>query len=368
MGGNYSRIHTRTTGNTVEGPDDDADFDNIIANSTPAGLDDASANVTAMRATTDPYPADSESLATSTEGELQRIRFLLDQLTATTQWYIFPDLVSKTAAYTATLDDRVILGDASGGAFSITLPTAVGNTDKIYYIKNIGASGAVTVDGDGTEEIDGATTQVLSLQYDSIVIVSDGVGWQILSGTFDIVTLAGAQTITGVKTFDNGLLTDTISEETADNGIAIDGVVCKDSYILAADSTSGIRESSVDWASAGGITQGCLMDREETHTGDTNWTTVFTTQIYVPDNANNLSVVARLKHSVGGGQTAGVRVKVGATTSTGQTTNSTTYISTAEDDLDISGETAGWNDIEVQVQTSAGAATVTAEAVRFRII
>ena len=42
-GGDFSRLHTRTTGNTISGPNDDAEFDNIITNLRPSKLDDYSA-------------------------------------------------------------------------------------------------------------------------------------------------------------------------------------------------------------------------------------------------------------------------------------------------------------------------------------
>ena len=53
-----------------------------------------------------------------------------------------------------------------------------------------------------------------------------------------VVHLAGAETITGVKTFDNGLKTDTISEETLDNGVVVDGVTLKDGLVNGVDVTS----------------------------------------------------------------------------------------------------------------------------------
>lgn len=90
-------------------------------------------------------------------------------------------IVSKTAAYTATATDDVILGDASGGAFTVTLPTAVGIPGKRYTIKRTSSSNNVTVDGDGSETIDGATTKALATQYAAIVVVSDGTGWHIVS-------------------------------------------------------------------------------------------------------------------------------------------------------------------------------------------
>lgn len=90
-------------------------------------------------------------------------------------------LVTKVGAYTATDSDAVILCDASGGAFTVTLPTAVGISGKVYRIKKIDSSAnAITIDADGSETIDDSTTRVLSSQYDAITIISDGSEWWIL--------------------------------------------------------------------------------------------------------------------------------------------------------------------------------------------
>lgn len=89
-------------------------------------------------------------------------------------------VTEKTANYTAATTDTVILCDATAGAFTITLPTAVGNTGKVFEIKKIDAANDVTVDGDGTETIDDGTTAVLTVQYEAITIVSDGDEWFIL--------------------------------------------------------------------------------------------------------------------------------------------------------------------------------------------
>jgi len=56
------------------------------------------------------------------------------------------------------------------------------------------------------------------------VVVHDGT----TAGGFPLVGEKGNQTITGIKTFDNGLKTDTISEETSAAGVTVDGVVLKD--------------------------------------------------------------------------------------------------------------------------------------------
>ena len=74
------------------------------------------------------------------------------------------------------------------------------------------------------------------------------------------VTVADAQTITGVKTFDNGLNTDTISEETSAAGVTVDGVILKDSQV----STDQINEKT----SAAGVTiDGVLLKDSGVVTG-----------------------------------------------------------------------------------------------------
>lgn len=87
---------------------------------------------------------------------------------------------TETTTYTATLLDHVILADASGGAFTITLSTAASGK-IVYHIKKIDATGnAVTVDGNGSETIDGQLTKVISVQFNSMMIVSDLSNWHII--------------------------------------------------------------------------------------------------------------------------------------------------------------------------------------------
>lgn len=82
--------------------------------------------------------------------------------------------------YTALGTDNVILADDTSGSITINLPAAASSTGKIYYVKKLSASNSVTVDGADSETIDGATTQVLSTQYDALAIVCDGTGWYII--------------------------------------------------------------------------------------------------------------------------------------------------------------------------------------------
>ena len=82
--------------------------------------------------------------------------------------------VAKTATYTATISDYTI--NCTANTFTVTLPTAVGITGRIYIVKNSGV-GVITVDGDGSETIDGAATVVLGTQYESLTVMSTGASW-----------------------------------------------------------------------------------------------------------------------------------------------------------------------------------------------
>jgi len=91
------------------------------------------------------------------------------------------EIVSKTAAYTATLADHVITCDASSNAFAITLPAVATANRVIYHIKKTdSSSNVVTVDGNASETIDGATTATITTQFESIMIVCDGSNWHII--------------------------------------------------------------------------------------------------------------------------------------------------------------------------------------------
>lgn len=76
----------------------------------------------------------------------------------------------------------VFLCDATLGAFSIYLPAASEDPGRIIVVKKVDVSAnAVTVDGDGSETIDGVTTKTLASQYDSIFLASDGAGWNVIA-------------------------------------------------------------------------------------------------------------------------------------------------------------------------------------------
>lgn len=84
---------------------------------------------------------------------------------------------TKTANYTITGSDDTIIGDTSGGSFTITLPTAVGVT-KVFTVKRSGAN-ELTVDTTSSQTIDGSLTIILAEDNTSLNFESDGANWRI---------------------------------------------------------------------------------------------------------------------------------------------------------------------------------------------
>lgn len=91
MPGNYSKVATVVTGQTITAAERNTEHDNHITYQTPAGTDDYSTTVTEMRTVSDPYPAGTPSQPTSLAGEIERIRYLIAQITGNTYWYEDPE-------------------------------------------------------------------------------------------------------------------------------------------------------------------------------------------------------------------------------------------------------------------------------------
>lgn len=102
--------------------------------------------------------------------------------------------VTTTDTPSATTDDNLIL---SGASFTVTLPTAVGNTGKIFTFLHKGTSHTqvYTIDGNSAETIDGAATYSLYTNDEMLKIISDGTNWIVLQ--HEAETPWEAVTVTG---------------------------------------------------------------------------------------------------------------------------------------------------------------------------
>lgn len=74
---------------------------------------------------------------------------------------------------TLTKVDSTIIADATGGPFTIFLPSATTNRGHIFNIKKVDATAnIVTIDAAGVQNIDGALTYSLNIQYQSVTIIA----------------------------------------------------------------------------------------------------------------------------------------------------------------------------------------------------
>jgi hypothetical protein len=89
--------------------------------------------------------------------------------------------VTGALAISATDQASVYICNGSGG-YSVVLPPVADSKDRVLVFKRFTTSSNVTIDGNGSETIDGATTKVLAADYTSIIIVCDGDEWHIISG------------------------------------------------------------------------------------------------------------------------------------------------------------------------------------------
>lgn len=92
---------------------------------------------------------------------------------------------SVTADLLLTVNHHTLLVDCTTGNITISLPTAtsayVNGKGRIYIIKRRDNSGnTITIDPNGTETIDGATTKTLTTQWEVIRIQSNSANWYII--------------------------------------------------------------------------------------------------------------------------------------------------------------------------------------------
>lgn len=110
-------------------------------------------------------------------------------------------VASKTTTYTATTSDDVILADTSGGAWTLTLYAASGNSGKVLTIKKTTSDfSALTIDANDSETIDGQATTTVNTQFEALKIICDGTNWHILERKINESWIAYTPTYTGFGT------------------------------------------------------------------------------------------------------------------------------------------------------------------------
>lgn len=145
---------------------------------------------------------------TASDADLAQVRKSLDRLFG-------GGLASLSANTTLTVDDAgLVLVNASGGARTITLPAANalgGRPIRFQIEKTDSTANTVTIQRAGADTIEGGTSVVLSGQWASVTLVSDGLsGWLLLRQAVPAATsgVAGISRLATTAETDAGTLSD----------------------------------------------------------------------------------------------------------------------------------------------------------------
>lgn len=188
MPGLYSHT-TRATGTILTATIYNGDHQNHIDNAIPSQHDDYSVNVVQMQANVDPGEVGSESLATSTAGEIERLRFAIKEIKGTDQWY-------ETRRTWEKISETVPL--AGNSICTITLPTG-------YKIFRVHINGVYPVSSGAGNHLyfrarqGGSGIAGAADYFDSFVHWNSAVG-TIVSGTASFLQLAAGGATTGEQT------------------------------------------------------------------------------------------------------------------------------------------------------------------------
>lgn len=130
---------------TLSSADLNAEIDNILNNLDGSKVEDYSANTTEMQTTTDPGEVSSESLATTLNGELERLRFVLKEIKGdVAQWY--------TTGATSLSEISAALGTSLDGNRISSGAVRADSNQPVYLIPN-GAAATASIDGTPTNLI-----------------------------------------------------------------------------------------------------------------------------------------------------------------------------------------------------------------------
>jgi hypothetical protein len=87
--------------------------------------------------------------------------------------------VTVTADYEVESGVGLVLADATDGAITVTLPDATAGEFEVVVKKTDSSLNLVTLSTGTTTTIDGASTQSIAAQWDSVTVQSDLANWYI---------------------------------------------------------------------------------------------------------------------------------------------------------------------------------------------
>lgn len=207
MGATFSRVKDWIA-ETLTDADLDAEFNNILTNMTPTGIDDHSASLSQMKTQTTPGAQGTESLATSLGGEIERLRYVLNRLIGGTYWYDAPP-VSLTEANTL-----ISLGNALPGNRIVSGRVRSASDAFPIFLQPHGTNATVTLKGASTPFVFYVNGTIYTISSD---VTATGLSPAPSSNNTCLVndaSLAGATATKYVGELDSGTLTvDTMGTE-----------------------------------------------------------------------------------------------------------------------------------------------------------
>ena len=147
-----------------------------------ARLNDSVQRVPALMLSHMVNEADGAPSTAPTENTRYEMMVQYDQASETMSWHLqeHNSPVTYTAGtHTITNGYELILCDSSGGAVNIDLPDPTLSKGKKYYFKKTATSHQVIITGGGYD-IDGSPSKVMTSQFETCTVISDGVQWWLI--------------------------------------------------------------------------------------------------------------------------------------------------------------------------------------------
>jgi hypothetical protein len=237
----YSRAKSWVSNEVLTAADLNAEFNNILSNANPSGVEDASENVSAMQAAADPGGVGTESLATNLLGEIQRLRFAIRRIVGGAQWYSTPvTTLGAGGISTSSLADGAVttakIADANVTSAKLASGAAVANIGTGGISTSLLANNAVTGSKIAGGTIIASNIALNAIGRDQLANVGQIISAS--SGTFT-VGVGGLQDVTNltvlISTFGRPVILSVIPDYNAGAASQITGV--NDEYRLLRGST-----------------------------------------------------------------------------------------------------------------------------------
>jgi len=131
-------------------------------------------------ATFDSNATPSTGVTRDSDGQSEFTTVTTEFLDVTGQ--ITKPISTVTSTYTIGEDDSTILADATSAALAVNLPPASANAGRILTVKKIDSvtGHAVTITPNGTDTLDGASTKVITTQWQVVTVQAEGSVWYVI--------------------------------------------------------------------------------------------------------------------------------------------------------------------------------------------